>query len=85
MSIDLDSASYHVFEYKGSRLLYDVGTTTVCELNDFAHRFFELARQFPGELVWDELHREFPDVDPAEVDKVINQLKKNGSSRMCVF
>ena len=42
----LDRRSFHLFEYRGDKLLYDISTGTVCELNNFSYRLLDLCGEY---------------------------------------
>ena len=78
MNTILDSTAYHVFDYRGSKLLFDVGTTAVCEINEFTYRLLTLA----GIYDWDEtmvrLQKEFPNATLARLSECFDMFKRNG-------
>jgi uncharacterized protein len=85
MTTLLSPDSYHVFKYKDENLLFDVGTTMVCEINEFTYRFLELAQIHSKEDTFRILEEEDSSIDSGALEEVLQQFKDKGMfSAPCV-
>lgn len=78
-NIVLDQRSYHLFEYKDDKLLYDISTGIVCELNDFSYKLLKLCGQYPINNILHIIKKEYPGVTKKEIlDNVVEPLRSRG-------
>jgi len=74
----LKPSSYHLFKYQGENLLFDLGTTILCEVDDLTFKALELSKLYPWEKVISLLLEEFPEADLSALEKGLQQLNDLG-------
>jgi uncharacterized protein len=68
----------HLFECDGDKMLFDVASGMVVELNDFAYEFLELCRTKDWPKVVQTIQKQYPGVSIGELRETLDQLKAKG-------
>jgi len=68
----------HLFEYNNDKMLFDIASGMVLELNDFAYEFLDICRTKHWPEVTNLLRRKYPDVSVEEMKVILDQLKAKG-------
>ncbi|KPK74108.1 MAG: hypothetical protein AMJ79_14740 [Phycisphaerae bacterium SM23_30] len=77
----IDRNSHHLFQYGGDKMLYDLATGVICELNDFTYRLLSLCGGHSWAEVLDIIAREYPGVREEEISAALDSLKGHGFFR----
>jgi uncharacterized protein len=81
MTTALDPRGFHLFEFRGRRLLYDLTTGTVSELSPFAFDCLRRLAAQDWEGALGDLRRSYPGITRAEIESCLVPLQKRGFFR----
>ena len=74
-----DPTTYHLFEYRGDRLLFDIKTGLLVELNNFAYDFLVFCRKYHDvSKLRDAFEKKYPSVSLDDALKAIDVLRNQG-------
>jgi uncharacterized protein len=77
-----DPETYHLFEYRGDKMLFDLRTGVLLELNDFAYGLLSLCRECPdADRLREALARQYPSVCLEEALAAVRSLYAEGLFR----
>jgi uncharacterized protein len=79
--INIDPRSYHVFEFRGDRLLFDRATGATFELNDVTFEYFRQAKEVGAEAALDALQAHAADEDLSPLFEWVERLQQRGMFR----
>ena len=74
----LDSRSFHLFECYDDKLLYDISTGVVCELNDFSYHLLRLCGECCLAEVLHAINQEYPTATEQNIIEVLKPLESRG-------
>jgi uncharacterized protein len=74
----LDERSFHLFEYQGDKLLYDISTGIVCELNGFSYELLSLCGKYELDEILRTIDTKYPDVTEQDIYEVLEPLESRG-------
>jgi uncharacterized protein len=74
----LDPRAFHLFEFRGRHLLYDLNTGTVSDLSPFASDCLRLLSTNGWEKALVDLRRSYPGITRAEIEACIVPLQDRG-------
>ena len=80
-AFEIDPRSFHVFEYRGSKLLFDRATGSSCALNDTAYEILQLCKEHPYDKAIGLFSQEHDGVDAKAIEGLLRDLKARGFFR----
>jgi uncharacterized protein len=70
----LDKSNFHLYRYRGSNLLYDITTGTICELNELAYDCLNAFSEFDFDQGLHHLQKKYPGLTREYIDQCLSPL-----------
>ena len=74
----IDPDCYHIFEHKGDKFLFDVGSNSFCLVNDVLYKLLEIAGTKSRLEVIEYFQKEFPGGIFSEIDNIFDKMRCKG-------